>query len=73
MTLSLLELLIAAKNIFVLESKVEMKVYTTVIFLAAMSSSSSDYVTQSFRDSVLPYFRPLFLVYVLTGPVDQVF
>ena len=46
-------------------------------FLAAMSSSSSDNVTQSVRPSVRSSVRPsvrvLLLVCVLNSPVDQVF
>ena len=53
----------------------------TNIFLAAMSSSSSDNVTQSVRSFVRPFVRPsvrvsvrvLFLVYVLTSPIDHAF
>ena len=49
----------------------------TNIFLAAMSSSSSDNVTQSVRPFVRPSVRlcvrVLFLVYVLTSPIDHAF
>ena len=46
-------------------------------FLAAMSSSSSDNVTQSVRSFVRSFvrlcFRVLFLVYVLTSPIYHAF